>query len=1247
MTVRNIFLKFIRHPLTIFVVFSCIIIAIAVPIAYLLKPTNHDKDILNNTNRLIVNFKVTNKSVKSILPPILWEFLKEQHILSSDIRVVSFSDNLVLKEVRDLLEKDFDLANILEDQVLWKAPIHNDINISLIQKRLLNENISLFSKELWHLNTIGAKNAWTISKGVQDIIVAVIDTGCDIEHHDLKSNLWKNTREIPDNGIDDDNNGYIDDVYGYDFAGECRSDWRLQTTTLCGGKPMTKDTHSHGTHCAGIISAIGIGVSGIAPNVKVMCLKVADVDGVFYLSHILKAFDYALQMNAHIISCSFGPAFPNINPTILQLSQMQNETRFYEMALKPLQEKDILIVAAAGNENTNLNQLIEISSTYNPCTLNRIESLASNIICVLATDQLDQRWYEILRNNQPVGSNFGNNIVDVGAPGRIILSTVPRLISNNYFEYDTKTGSSMATPLVAGTTALVLSILGRNNKSYYQGSTARQIILDSVVRVSSLEYAIKSKGIINAERAVKSALTYINNIIDLYPIENGWNLSNQGVVVQGWIESYYTINNNGDVISLKDIITRSGPSRFDTYRHTSNSILLIANSTFVALDPGMYRIYVKSKAKVEDVTINFGYRTMSLKELLMGINISIPYSGYYQFELYYRNPIEYIDILFSTPTQPNYLNTLSDNFLYSLRHQSLPIIFNGPNLNLSNVFHTLYNVIEDASNIPLLHSLQLNAKYKYSSVWEDVNNGLFHNALKIDEFDKAHGTHLIGIAYTRIRCQSQDIAFFITCTHCMLSINNLIIANVYNTTLKSGCIRCLKNSYQDLTLRYSFRLQDIYNEHINIKWSICKDSKPLIRSIKDIISNPLLWKPTSNVVGYIGGVQCDVWSSNITYVFVGSEPPRGEPYLKFRLPSALANSNRMTTLKHCIPQNRIMNETFESNCVINFTFSLRDIYKSLPSLTSLNIGQLFERFYMRCWTYIRRGAIDGRLVPRITTTPSTIYLGSQLIYVYSHPSEIVSNNGIPIAPQVTNLENYYQLLVYETRYQAGMSIIELLEGQGMPLQIHLSDFMLPITTFKDNKHISKPPSYPLSRPPLPRPPPPKKKKQPLRKTNRGLNEITYDVKSKFNIVQFGFNASAFYETGFGLSSIGFNRLDLNGIYPKEVAFANNIGLNELVYFNLTQSQEGLPKYVRIQGNLSIPLYQNSIKLIVNEIKYQCIGIIFGDITIVNANECPSTSIKQHIIEIIIPNTFTHMIPVGIIVRTTRTGFPFWNTLIHL
>jgi len=292
---------------------------------------------------------------------------------------------------------------------------------------------------------IDAPEAWDITTG-GDVIIAVIDTGVDYLHPDLAANMWKNLGEIPGNGRDDDGNGYVDDVYGYD-------------TVNWDGDP--RDDHSHGSHCAGSIAAVGnngVGIVGVNWRAKIMALKFLDKWGFGTTANAILALNYAVKMGAQISNNSWGGG---------PYSQA-----LYD-AIKAAGEKGHLFVAAAGNSGTNNDG----SSPFYPASYN-----LDNIISVAATNHQDKR---------SSFSNYGLKTVDLGAPGENIYST---LLSPNY---GYKSGTSMASPLVAGVAGLLMGC----RKSGW--SEVKQRIMDTVDPLTDLAGKMISGGRLNLFKAVE------------------------------------------------------------------------------------------------------------------------------------------------------------------------------------------------------------------------------------------------------------------------------------------------------------------------------------------------------------------------------------------------------------------------------------------------------------------------------------------------------------------------------------------------------------------------------------------------------------------------------------------------------------------------------------------------------------------------------------------------------------------------
>lgn len=260
---------------------------------------------------------------------------------------------------------------------------------------------------------VQAPEAWDKTKGSSDTVVAVIDTGVDFTHPELTNCAWTNPGEIPGNGIDDDGDGYVDDVHGWDFV-----DGDNSVYTPGAGN------HPHGTHVSGTIAAAmdnNIGVAGLAPNVKIMALRFLDNSGSGYTDDAISAIDYAAAKGAKVINNSWA-------------GYGYSEALYDAIAAA----SNSLFVCAAGNDSEN-NDSSGWASYPASFDLNNIISVASY-------------YYD---GERSYFSNYGPTTVDVAAPGSNILSTVPQ--DYDSYGYETWNGTSMATPHVSATAALVLS----------------------------------------------------------------------------------------------------------------------------------------------------------------------------------------------------------------------------------------------------------------------------------------------------------------------------------------------------------------------------------------------------------------------------------------------------------------------------------------------------------------------------------------------------------------------------------------------------------------------------------------------------------------------------------------------------------------------------------------------------------------------------------------------------------------------
>jgi subtilisin family serine protease len=288
---------------------------------------------------------------------------------------------------------------------------------------------------------IDAPRAWAETTGSADVVVAVLDTGIDLDHEDLAQNLWDNAGEIADNHVDDDGNGFVDDKHGCDFVhGTYMSDGKY----YCG---IPDDDNSHGTHVSGIIAAVGnnaLGITGVSWSSKVMALKVLNAAKFGDLDDIILALHYVELMRTRPVNPVNVVATNNSFIDELPGGAADGVGFRDDMfdAIERLDDANVLFVASAGNNAANLDDVPFFPASYSFYNQDGTDVL-SNVITVGATDAHDGLWNR---------SNYGAATVDIAAPGVAILSTKP----GN--DYSFKGGTSMAAPYVSGVAALVASV---------------------------------------------------------------------------------------------------------------------------------------------------------------------------------------------------------------------------------------------------------------------------------------------------------------------------------------------------------------------------------------------------------------------------------------------------------------------------------------------------------------------------------------------------------------------------------------------------------------------------------------------------------------------------------------------------------------------------------------------------------------------------------------------------------------------
>lgn len=421
---------------------------------------NDKSSILKNFEKAKgkVSYKMDEIVVRFYNPNLIdFKALEEKYAikisknLGLDSRLVKFkTTDYTMEEILTLLNSESVIASAEPDYAMKVAG---------------SPTAEPYYSNLWGLKNmsygydINIESAWDISLGSNSVVVGVIDSGIDYQNPDLNDNVWVNSSEIPDNLIDDDANGYIDDYYAWDFYNN-------------DSNPM--DENGHGTHVAGIIASEnnGIGVVGVAPNVKLMNLKAGGTDGTLYVSSILNAIQYGLDRGVKVFNLSFAG-----NVYVASIDNL-------------ISSADALFICAAGNDSVNIDVDPYYPASYTSSNIISVASISSN-------------------GNLSYFSNYGYNSVDVAAPGNLILSTV---LNGNYEYYS---GTSMATPYVTGLASLLLS-----QDNYESTSHVRALILEQTRSISSLTSTINTGGIIDAYQSMYKlsnsnfGITYYGNGAD-------------------------------------------------------------------------------------------------------------------------------------------------------------------------------------------------------------------------------------------------------------------------------------------------------------------------------------------------------------------------------------------------------------------------------------------------------------------------------------------------------------------------------------------------------------------------------------------------------------------------------------------------------------------------------------------------------------------------------------------------------------
>ncbi len=437
---------------------------------------------LQRTERLLLRFF----AVSCPFAIFLMAFL----VLSSPFGAASVRKNLFAGQTGEILVKLRDKAEVYRVRPFANLPLdeiaglyaanpwveYAEPNAKFVMSLIPND--PEYGK-LWYLPQINAPGAWDQGTGSEDVIVAVLDTGVDLDNPDLKDNIWVNTLEIPGNGIDDDRNSYIDDVHGWNFV-DGSNDPNPQL-----GLGATYTGMNHGTVVAGIIGAVGnnnLDGAGVAWRVRIMPLRVLDSRGTGNAANVEQAIDYAIKNGAKILNLSFVGSEKSIT---------------LDRAIERAYSAGILIVVAAGNFSTNGSNGIDMDviPLYPACSDG--PSGENWVLAVAALDTLDQKL---------AFSNYGR-CVDIAAPGIGIYNA--QYQNQAEAEYASSfggswRGTSMAAPQVSGAAALLRSI-----DVSFTNTEIRDLLISNSSPVDSVNPSFRGKlgnGRLDVGAAMRAAI---------------------------------------------------------------------------------------------------------------------------------------------------------------------------------------------------------------------------------------------------------------------------------------------------------------------------------------------------------------------------------------------------------------------------------------------------------------------------------------------------------------------------------------------------------------------------------------------------------------------------------------------------------------------------------------------------------------------------------------------------------------------
>ncbi len=523
---------------------------------------NEDNSELQTQSQRTLNINKEKKNFERIGARL-------EKIISKKSRLLS-KNGLNLRSLSKI--KNFDINDTYCEELIASNLVTSCSPNFVIKTQAVSNDPSF--EQLWGLSStqgIRAPAAWDVTKGTGNVVVAVIDSGVDYNHPDLKANMWVNDSEISGNGIDDDDNGYIDDIHGI-------------SAITSSGDPM--DQNGHGTHVAGTIGAKGnnaVGVVGVNWNVKIMALRFLDQNGSGSLSDAIEAINYMTEMknkgvNIVVSNNSWGG--------IGFVQSLQN-------AIEASLNAGIIFVAAAGNSASDNDIAPSYPASYD----------LPGIVSVAAIDA---------NQNLANFSNYGLLSVHLAAPGVNIYSTFP---GNTY---RSMSGTSMASPHVAGAIALLRAIDSTSSNSaiidrLYETAeplpsvtgvtyTGRKLNLERLIKNERTPFNAPTDGSATCQYTVNETTETPNLSADLNPIVLKADEYSFHTIDLPFDFPYYGTNLRKVIVSPNGVIyTKTQPAGNDylnTFTAPQNAIAALHTDLTAEIDPNGVRVAVNANEAV-------------------------------------------------------------------------------------------------------------------------------------------------------------------------------------------------------------------------------------------------------------------------------------------------------------------------------------------------------------------------------------------------------------------------------------------------------------------------------------------------------------------------------------------------------------------------------------------------------------------------------------------------------------------------